>query len=223
MTFARGDRPILKRTIKACQKLTGDAMKLNQKSLLIAGFAATMAIAPLVVVNAQSEPAAVPPAPSSDRMGVHHMGGPGGDRRGGPFERLTLTDEQRTQLEAIREDAHTQVEAILTDEQRQQARAAREQFESRRAEFASLTPEQRQARFQEMRSQRGSAGPGGPGGLLGELNLTDEQHEQIRSIMENVRTQGETVLTSEQRQQLQQWRDSRPERPERSPAPADSR
>jgi len=52
-------------------------MKLNRKSLLTAGFAATMAIAPLVVANAQFEPAAVPPAPSSDRMGVHHMGGPG--------------------------------------------------------------------------------------------------------------------------------------------------
>ncbi len=195
-------------------------MKLNRKSLLIAGFAATLAIAPLVVVNAQSEPAAVPSAPSTpsgDRMGGHHMGEPGGDRRGGSFERLALTDAQRTQLEAIREDAHTQVEAILTDEQRQQARAAREQFESRRAEFASLTPEQRQARFQEMRAQRGSGGP------LAELNLTDEQREQIRSIMENARTQSENVLTSEQRQQLQQWRDDRPERPERSPTPADGR
>jgi periplasmic protein CpxP/Spy len=212
-------------------------MKLNRKSLLIAGFAATLAIAPLIVVNAQSEPAAVPATPSDpslatpatpsdplgDRMGGHHMGGPGGDRRGGPFERLALTDEQRTQLEAIREDAHTQVEAILTDEQRQQARAAREQFESRRAEFASLTPEQRQARFQEMRAQRGSGGHGGHGGPLAELNLTDEQREQIHSIMENARTQGEAVLTSEQRQQLQQWRDSHPERPERSLAPADGR
>lgn len=190
-------------------------MRLNRKSLLIAGLAATMAIAPLVV-NAQSEPSG---GGSSNQMGGHHAGGPGGDRRGGPFERLTLTDEQRTQLEAIRSEAHDKVEAILTEEQRQQARAHREEFESRRAEFANLTPEQRQARLEEMRGQRGPGGPGGPRGPFADLNLTAEQREQIQSIMEDARTQSESVLTDEQRQQIQQWRDSRPERPGQVPAP----
>ncbi len=194
-------------------------MRLNRKSLLIAGLAAAIAIAPLVV-NAQSESVGTPAGDRmGDRMGGQrgsHMGDRMGDRRGGPFERLTLTDEQRTQLEAIREDTRNQVEAVLTDEQRQQANAAREQFENRRAEFAGLTPEERQARREEMRGQRG--GPGGPSEPFAELNLTDTQREQISNIMENARAESENVLTDEQRQQLQEWRDSRPERSGRLPA-----
>ena len=186
-------------------------MRLNRKSLLIAGLAAAIAIAPLVV-SAQSESVGTP---AGDRMGGQ-MGGHMGERRGGPFQHLTLTDEQRTQLDAIRENTRNQVEAVLTDEQRQQASAAREQFENRRAEFAGLTLEERQARREEMRGQRG--GSGSPGGPFAELNLTDRQREQIHDIMEDARAESENVLTDEQRQQLEEWRDSRPERSGRLPA-----
>lgn len=179
-------------------------MKLNRKAFLWAGIVAgVMAFAPLAAI-------ADPPG---------GMGGP----RSGPMERLNLTEAQRQQLQAIRENSRRQIEAVLTAEQRQQMETRRAEMERRREEFANLTPEQRQQLRRERMEQGG--GPGGPGGPgrgprpepFADLNLTDSQRQQIRTIMENARTQSEAVLTPEQRQQLENMRPNRGDRPGRGP------
>lgn len=175
-------------------------MKLNRKAFLWAGIAAgVMAIAPLAAI-------ADPPG---------GMGGP----RSGLMERLNLTDAQRQQLQAIRENSRRQIEAVLTAEQRQQMEARRAEMERRREEFANLTPEQRQQLRRERMEQHGPGGPGrGPRPEpFADLNLTDSQRQQIRTIMENARTQSEAVLTPEQRQQLENLRPNRGDR--RGPGP----
>lgn len=169
-------------------------MKLNRKAFLWAGVAAgVMAIAPLAAI-------ADPPG---------GMGGP----RSGPLEQLNLTDAQRQQLQAIRENSRRQIEAVLTAEQRQQLETRRAEMERRREEFANLTPEQRQQLRRERLEQRGGRGRGSRPEPFAELNLTDDQRQQIREIMENARTQSQAVLTEEQRQQLetlrQNWGDRR--------------
>jgi len=171
-------------------------MKRNRAAVLWAGIAAgVMAIAPL---------AAIADPPSG-------MGGP----RSGPLERLNLTDAQRQQLQAIRENSRRQIEAVLTADQRQQLETRRAEMERRREEFANLMPEQRQQLRRERREQRG--GPSGPGrgsrwAPFADLNLTDSQRQQIRTIMENARMQSEAVLTPEQRQQLENLRPNRGDR-----------
>jgi len=171
-------------------------MKRNRATFLWAGIAASvMAIAPLAAI-------ANPPG---------GIGGP----RSGPLERLNLTDAQRQQLQAIRENSRRQIEAVLTAEQRQQLATRRAEMERRREEFANLMPEQRQQLRRERREQRG--GPSGPGrgsrrNPFADLNLTDSQRQQIRTIMENARMQSEAVLTPEQRQQLENLRPNRGDR-----------
>lgn len=137
--------------------------------------------------------------------------------RGDRFEQLNLTADQSSQIEAIRTETRSQIEAVLTseqraalgegesmkrglrsldltDEQREQIRAIkdgkREQIE------AILTEEQRQ-QLAEMHARRGDRG-----GRLENLNLTEEQSTQIESIRADERSQMSALLTSEQRAAL---------------------
>ncbi|MGG6296877.1 hypothetical protein ACQ4M4_20980 [Leptolyngbya sp. AN02str] len=172
-------------------------MNPTRKHMLAAGIAlALMAIAPVI---ANAEP-----------------GSMGGGRMGGrnPMEQLNLTDTQRQQLQQIRENTRTQMEAVLTAEQRQQMEQMRQQADARRQEFANLSPEERRQRMQEAR-EAGGMGPGGGrrgGGPFGALDLTEAQRTQLRSIMESAREQSQNVLTADQRQQLEQMRQSRGDR-----------
>jgi periplasmic protein CpxP/Spy len=137
--------------------------------------------------------------------------GPGGPR-GHHFEQLNLTEEQSTQIEAIRTDARSQMQAILTPEQ--QAATAGESgprawrsldlSEDQRSQMqairdaskekidALLTAEQRQ-QLEQMHAERG-----GPGGHLEQLNLTEEQSTQIEAIRTDTRSQMQAILTPEQ-------------------------
>jgi periplasmic protein CpxP/Spy len=57
-----------------------------------------------------------------------------GENRGMPgrrFDSLNLTDEQRSQIESVRNTAREQMDAILTDEQRQQMEEHRQQRQDR--------------------------------------------------------------------------------------------
>ncbi|NEP19997.1 MAG: hypothetical protein F6J97_24435 [Leptolyngbya sp. SIO4C1] len=139
----------------------------------------------------------------------------GGDR--GHFEQLNLTEAQSTQIEAIRSDTRSQIEAVLTpeqqaslddsesfrrglkaldlsDDQRSQIRSihasSREQIE------AVLTEEQRQ-QLLAARDRRGHRGR-----HLEDLNLTEAQSAQIEAIRSDARSQMAAVLTEEQRATL---------------------
>lgn len=105
-------------------------------------------------------------------MKIAHAEGVG---RGDRFEQLNLSDAQRTQLEAIRTDTRSQVEAILTTEQqtalenseergprafrqldlsedqRQQLRAI---YEDSREEISAILTDEQRSQIEDMRQQR---------------------------------------------------------------------
>lgn len=151
---------------------------------------------------------------------VHTANAEGNSRGGHPLEQLTLTEAQSTQVEAIRTETRSQMEAVLTPEQRQTLAASnspREGFraldlsddqrseirtlrESSREQInAILTDEQRQ-QLAELPGQGGDRG--GRGQHLEALNLTEAQSTQIEAIRSDARSQMEAVLTAEQRATL---------------------
>ncbi|MBT9311580.1 Spy/CpxP family protein refolding chaperone [Leptothoe kymatousa] len=133
-------------------------------------------------------------------------------------EALNLTAQQQTELDAIKENARTQINTVLTadqqaevgdvegrelkramrqldlsQEQRTQLRSIRE--DSRAAMNEVLTDEQ-QTQLQAMKAER----HGQRHSRRAEaLNLTTEQQAELDAIKENARTQAEAVLTAEQR------------------------
>jgi periplasmic protein CpxP/Spy len=102
------------------------------------------------------------------------------------WERLNLTQEQRTQIQAIKQETRSQIEGILTPEQRQQAQTA-----------------------------WNNNGGDKPKNGLRNLNLSDEQRTQVREIMRSSKEKMEGVLTDEQKEQLRQMKqDGRSRRPQ---------
>jgi periplasmic protein CpxP/Spy len=93
------------------------------------------------------------------------------------WERLNLTQEQRTQIQAIKSETRSQIEGILTPEQREQAQAA-----------------------------WNNNGGDKPKNALRNLNLSDEQRTQVRAIMRSSKEKMEAVLTPEQKEQLRQMK-----------------
>ena len=94
---------------------------------------------------------------------------------------LNLTAEQQAQIEQIREDKRSQIDAILTAEQKAQLQQAQENRGTPRA-----------------RENRGMPRP------FASLNLTDEQRSQIEAVMRSSKEEMDAILTPEQRQQLQE-------------------
>ena len=126
-------------------------MKLNLKTISLGGLAAFA----LIVM------------PISAMQSAHAEGG----RRGGHLEQLDLTEAQSEQIEAIREDARSQVDAVLTDEQQ----ATLENSETRgRGAFRALNLSQDQR--EQLRAIRESSKE-----QMNEV-LTEEQREQIEEI-----------------------------------------
>ncbi|NEU71030.1 P pilus assembly/Cpx signaling pathway, periplasmic inhibitor/zinc-resistance associated protein [Hassallia byssoidea VB512170] len=158
-------------------------MKLKSLSLIAAAIALSLSATPFVV-NAQKisqTPTQVKPA------------------RNGPFERLGLSDEQKTKIQEIRRNSKAQMEGILTPEQKQQLQAAKQ---ARQGQPRQQTP-------QGQRPKRGFAS----------LNLTEEQKTKMREIRESEKNQIQAILTPEQQQQLKQFQDnmrSRRQRPNSS-------
>ena len=142
------------------------------------------------------------------------------------LEHLDLTDEQREQLNKLREK---QMEAMR--EQREAMAAMGK--EHREAAMNILTEEQQEA-LKEMRGQRGWGGKGrhdmrrggkdrydarrSGQGAFSRLDLTDEQKDQLKELREEHRTHIretrkkhrtalENVLTDEQRETLEAMKD----------------
>ena len=135
--------------------------------------------------------------------------------------RLDLTDEQKEQLQALRQE---HVEA-----RREQREAIAAMGKEQREAVMNILTEEQQQTLKEMRDRRGKffdrrGGKGrhdarrGGQGAFSRLDLTDEQKEQfkelrqehrteIRETRQKHRTALESVLTDEQREKLKEMKD----------------
>ena len=156
-------------------------MKLKAFSLLAGAIALTLT-ATSFAVNAQTaspSPVLLAQTPQKER---------------GPWKELGLTDAQKTQIQAIKRDSRTKMEAVFTPEQKAKLEAAKQ---ARQA--------QRQAGQQQPGQRQGKRG-------YADLNLTEAQKTQIRQIRESEKQQIQAVLTPEQRQKIEQFRQNAPSR-----------
>lgn len=141
--------------------------------------------------------------------------GTGGPRRGHALEQLNLSAEQTSQIEAIRADAKSQMQAVLTPEQQTAAAAdgghgwrqlnltdaQRSQMQSVREASkakidAVLTADQRQQLAAAETAEHAEGR--GPGHGFDKLNLTADQSSKIEAIRTDTRSQIQAVLTPEQ-------------------------
>ena len=158
-------------------------MKLKALSLVAGAIAFTLT-ATSFAVNAQTaspSPVLLAQTPQKER---------------GPWKELGLTDAQKTQIQTIKRDSRTKMEAVLTPEQKAKLQAAK------------------QARQAERQAGQGQRQPGerrGKGGYA-DLNLSEAQKTQMRQIRESEKQQIQGVLTPEQRQKLEQFRQNAPSR-----------
>ncbi len=147
-------------------------MKLKNLYLIAGAIALSLSATPFIV-NAQQM------AQTATQVKQAHNG---------PFERLGLSEEQKTKIKEIRRNSRTQMDAVLTPEQKQQLEAAK------------------QARQGQPRQQRGQ-GEGGKKGWAS-LNLTEEQKTKMREIRESEKNQIQAILTPQQQQQLKEFQDN---------------
>lgn len=155
------------------KKTTSEEMKLKNLSLIAAAFALSLTATPFAV-NAQQNPE----TPTQVKP----------QRGNGAFERLGLSEEQKTKMKEIRQNTRAQMQAVLTPEQQQQLQAA---MQARQGQPG-------QPRGQGERPKKGWAS----------LNLTPEQQTRMREIKESEKSQIQAILTPAQQQQLQQYRDN---------------
>lgn len=165
------------------EKPTRQVMKLKALSLVAGAIALTLT-ATSFAVNAQTaspSPVLLAQTPQKER---------------GPWKELGLTDAQKTQIQAIKRDSRTKIEAVYTPEQKAKLEAAKQA---------------RQAQRQAGQGQRQPGQRRGKGGYA-DLNLSEAQKTQIRQIQESKKQQIQAVLTPEQRQKMEQFRQNAPSR-----------
>ncbi|AFZ28820.1 hypothetical protein Glo7428_0211 [Gloeocapsa sp. PCC 7428] len=139
--------------------------KVKFMSLLAGAVALSTVFAPLAI-NAQ------PAAPQVGQRAGRGMGKMAG---------IELSAEQQAQMEQIRNETRTQIEAVLTPEQRQQWQAATQNGQRRRGAMASLnlSEAQRTQIRQIMQSSKERV----------TAVLTPEQRQQIEQRMQQWRQQ----------------------------------
>jgi protein CpxP len=132
-------------------------MTRNKLTFSIGTLALFFALTP--TVRAQDTGASAPP-PAGAAVSAHGgRGGAGMDPDTPESDAtLNLTDDQKTKIQAIREDTKDQLKAIkkdtsLTDDQRAQ-KVKEVRKDTRRQVWAVMTPEQQKAWAQEMREKR---------------------------------------------------------------------
>ncbi|MEW6751344.1 MAG: hypothetical protein AB1505_10255 [Candidatus Latescibacterota bacterium] len=148
-----------------------------------------------------------------------------GRAAGGPgllglAEELDLTDEQRTQLEALREEFRTRVQEMRQGDTPPTAEELQQLGQEHKARVQEILTDEQEAKLEELRQARqdaawdggrgGHRGPFGPFRLFAALDLTDEQktqlkalHQEFRIQMQELRQSG-TRPTIEELQQLHQ-------------------
>ncbi|NJM71148.1 MAG: P pilus assembly/Cpx signaling pathway, periplasmic inhibitor/zinc-resistance associated protein [Scytonema sp. RU_4_4] len=99
--------------------------------------------------------------------------------KGGVFQRLGLTDEQKTKIQEIRRSTRTELDKILTEQQREQLKTTMQNRQGGRRVFDSLnlSDEQKNQLRQVMQSQKTQI----------EALLTTEQKEQLQKHREQMR------------------------------------
>jgi Spy/CpxP family protein refolding chaperone len=162
---------------------TRERMKLKALSLVAGAIAFTLT-ATSFAVNAQTaspSPVLLAQTPQKGR---------------GMWKDLGLTDAQKNQIQAIRRDSRTKMEAVFTPEQKAKLEAAK------------------QARQAQRRAGQGQRQPGQRSrkDSFADLNLTEAQKTQIQQIRESEKQQIQAVFTPEQRQKLEQYRQNAPSR-----------
>jgi periplasmic protein CpxP/Spy len=128
--------------------------------------------------------------------------------RRSPESDLGLTEDQRRQIEQIRQETRSQLEAILTPEQKAQLQQAR-QNRPNRGDRPTPPDGSRPGQPGQQPPTGAPSGPragrpSGPPPGLRELNLSTEQQTQIKQLMQTERQKIFSVLTTEQQQKLQQ-------------------
>lgn len=131
---------------------------------LLAG-AIALSVATSLPLTAQIQPSQQPLAPVRDSK----------------YKGIQLTEQQKAQMQAIREQTRSQIQAVLTPEQRQQFQAAMGSGQKRRSAFADMNlSEQQKTQIREiMRSAKSQA----------EAVLTPAQRQQLQTIREQKQQQ----------------------------------
>lgn len=135
----------------------------------------------------------------------------------GPAAALQLTDEQKTQMQALRQSLNEQVQALRASGQVEQVRALRQ---AHREQFLAVLTDEQKANLGQLRAGRtqGVAGPraglgrgprgrgpeglspgGGPFGaapFVTALGLTDEQEAQMAALRADLRTRLQALRAS---------------------------
>jgi periplasmic protein CpxP/Spy len=112
----------------------------------------------------------------------------------GPWQELGLTDAQKNQIQAIRQNTRTQIEGILTPEQKAKLEATKQE---RQAQRQAGQGQQQAGQRQRSRNK------------FADLNLTEQQKTQMRQIWESSKQQMQAVLTPEQQAKLKQLQENR--------------
>ncbi|AFZ24069.1 P pilus assembly/Cpx signaling pathway, periplasmic inhibitor/zinc-resistance associated protein [Cylindrospermum stagnale PCC 7417] len=158
------------------EKTTRQSMKLKTLSFIAGAIALGLTAIPFAV-EAQT-------ASSSPLLIAQAKGR-------GPWQKLNLTDAQKSQLKQIRESTRAQIDQVLTAEQK--------------AQLEKLKAERQAQRGQGQRpQQRGERGKKG----FAALNLSEDQKAQIKKIMESSKQQTQAVFTPEQLEQMKQFREN---------------
>lgn len=106
---------------------------------------------------------------------------PGQVQKGSPYKGIELTEQQKAQMQTIRQNTRTQIEGILTPAQRAQFQAAIGSGQKRRSAYADMNlSEQQQSQIREiMQSAKTQT----------EAVLTPAQRQQLQTIREQKQQQ----------------------------------
>ena len=122
------------------------------------------------------------------------------NRMGRAAETLELTDEQKTQIKGFVDKANKEVEEVKLDyagaSRQELAGAQRGVYEDLKQNILSVLTDAQKPKFEQAATQRGG-GQGGRGGnmmaAMQQLDLSAEQKEKIRTIMQDSREQMQTL------------------------------
>lgn len=157
-------------------------MKLNLMPVLAASVLLAAVVTPLAPKALQAEPNQQLLAQATQQRQIR-------------LASLNLTPKQTAQMQRIHQETRQKIEAVLTPQQLEQYKSALQRPPS---EIPSSTGSSNTISPQPSRRQN----------ILASLNLTQEQINRIRAIMQSSRSRMNALLTAAQRSLLQQIQSS---------------